>query len=90
MYSAPQAVVSGIPRPAAILKGEQACLGASERAETIVAVRHHSTKHYLMAGKDCRLRTHPVFNSALHRHRSGRHDGHCCEGLSDDQEVSLR
>lgn len=60
----------------AIVAGDHAAVGASGKPETVVALRHHHTKHFLLASEDGKVHTHPEFNNARHRHHSGRHNGH--------------
>jgi len=60
---------------AALVAGTHAQAGPSGKQETVVALHHPHTKHWLVASADGKLSSHHHFN-APNNQSNGRHHGH--------------
>jgi hypothetical protein len=70
--------------PTDIVAGTHAQPGPSGVPETVVAIHHPHTKHWLTAGEDGKVEAHHDFNHPKHRHHSGKHAGHWCAAHPGD------
>jgi len=64
--------------PAAIVAGDHAQAGPSGKPETVVAIHHPQTGHWLLADEAGKVSTHHDFAAPHHHHKKGGggHNGH--------------